>query len=165
MPGTEPGRVLGTVGYMAPEQCAVQPADHRADLFAFGAILYEMLAGRRAFTGDTAADTMSAILTREPPEIVDAAHPVPPALERIVTRCLDKRSEARFQSASDLAFALESLSAASSSGVDARMTVLRSTLGGPWIDGTSDSGGNHASRRDWNPVRDGAERGHPRVLH
>ena len=78
MPGTEAGRVLGTVGYMAPEQARGQPADHRADLFSFGAVLYEMLAGRRAFTGDTAADTMTAILTKEPPEIADASPPRPP---------------------------------------------------------------------------------------
>jgi Tol biopolymer transport system component len=120
MPGTEAGRVLGTVGYMAPEQVRGQPADYRADIFAFGAILYEMLAGQRAFTGETAADTMTAILTKEPPGIVDATHPVPPALERIVTRCLDKRPEARFQSASDLAFALDAPSDMSSSGAGAR---------------------------------------------
>jgi serine/threonine protein kinase len=73
MLGTEAGRVLGTAGYMAPEQVRGQPADHRADIFALGAILYEMLAGHRAFTGGTAADTMTAILTKEPAEMVDAA--------------------------------------------------------------------------------------------
>jgi Tol biopolymer transport system component len=126
-PGTEAGRVLGTVGYMAPEQVRGQPADHQADIFAFGAILYEMLAGRRAFTGETTADTMTAILTKEPAEIADAAHPVPPALERIVIRCLDKRPEARFQSASDLAFALEAPSGTSPSGFDARAAVAPRT--------------------------------------
>jgi eukaryotic-like serine/threonine-protein kinase len=108
--GTEAGTVLGTVGYMAPEQVRGLPADHRADIFAFGAILYEMLAGRRAFAGDTAADTISAILTKEPPEMLDAAHALPAALERTVRRCLEKRPESRFQSASDLAFAIQALS-------------------------------------------------------
>jgi eukaryotic-like serine/threonine-protein kinase len=117
--GTEPGRVLGTVGYMAPEQVRGHPADHRADIFAFGAIVYEMLAGCRAFMGESAADVMTAILTMEPAEIAGAAHPVPPALERIVTRCLDKRPEGRFQSASDLAFALESTGSTAPSGLSA----------------------------------------------
>ena len=102
--------MLGTVGYMAPEQVRGLPADQRADIFAFGAILYEMLAGRRAFAGDTAADTMTAILTKEPPDMLDAAHALPSALERIVRRCLEKRPESRFQSASDLAFAIQALS-------------------------------------------------------
>jgi serine/threonine protein kinase len=133
MPGTEAGRVLGTVGYMAPEQVRGQPADHRADLFAFGAILYELLAGRRAFTGDTAADSMTAILTKEPPEIAHTVHPVSPAVERIVMRCLDKRPEARFQSASDLAFALEAPSGTSSSGFDARAPVTSSTIRRRWL--------------------------------
>jgi serine/threonine protein kinase len=108
--GTEAGTVLGTVGYMAPEQVRGLPADQRADMFAFGAILYEMLAGRRAFTGDTTADTMTAILTKEPPDMLDAARALPSALERIVKRCLEKRPESRFQSASDLAFAIQALS-------------------------------------------------------
>ena len=141
---TEAGRVLGTVGYMAPEQVRGQPADHRADIFAFGAILYEMLAARRAFTGDTAADTMTAILTKEPAEIVDAAQPVPPALDRIVMRCLDKRPEARFQSASDLAFALESTSDASSSGVDTRATLAPQTTRRRWLVGAATLGGTAA---------------------
>src|SRR5262249_46353376 len=113
--GTEAGTVLGTVGYMAPEQVRGLPVDHRADIFAFGAMLYEMLAGRRAFAGDTAPDTMTAILTKEPPDILDASRPLPAALERIVRRCLEKRPESRFQSASDLAFAIQALSDLSSS--------------------------------------------------
>jgi len=119
MGGTEPGRVLGTVGYMAPEQVRGQPADHRADIFALGTIVHEMLAGCRAFTGESAADVMTAILTKEPAEIVAAAHPVPRALARIVARCLDKRADARFQSASDLAFALESMTGTASSELHA----------------------------------------------
>ena len=130
---TEAGRVLGTAGYMAPEQVRGQPADHRADIFAFGAILYEMLAGGRAFTGESAADTMTAILTKEPAEIGAGAHPVPPALERIVMRCLDKRPEARFQCASDLAFALESTSGTSPSGLDARATDARPRIRHSWL--------------------------------
>lgn len=109
--GTEAGTVLGTLGYMAPEQVRGLPADHRADIFALGAIAYEMLAGRRAFAGGTSADTMTAILTKDPPDLDLPTHPVPLGLARIVARCLEKTPEARFQSASDLAFALEGLSA------------------------------------------------------
>jgi serine/threonine protein kinase len=112
--GTEPGMVLGTVGYMAPEQVRGQAVDARADLFALGAVLYEMLAGRRAFEADSAADTMSAILREDPPELGRSVSDVPPALDRIVRRCLEKHPSARFQSAADLAFALESLSSISS---------------------------------------------------
>ena len=113
-PATEPGVVLGTAGYMAPEQVRGQVLDQRADLFAFGAILYELLTGRRAFRGETAPDTMAAILNDEPPELRAAAPQVPPGVARIVERCLEKNPAARFQTASDLAFALESLSGLSS---------------------------------------------------
>ena len=106
---TEPGAVLGTVGYMAPEQSAAAAVDSRADIFAFGAMLYEMVTGRRAFQRETAAETMTAILREDPPEIAMASG-VPPAIERIVRRCLEKKPEARFRSAHDLAFALEALS-------------------------------------------------------
>ena len=98
--------VLGTVGYMAPEQVRGLDADHRADLFAFGAILYELLSGSRAFRRDTAAETMAAILNEDPPDLRAARSPIPPALARIVERCLEKNPSARFQTASDLAFAL-----------------------------------------------------------
>ncbi|HKW62860.1 MAG TPA: protein kinase [Candidatus Acidoferrum sp.] len=104
---TQPGAVMGTAGYMAPEQVRGLAADHRADIFAFGAILYEMLTGKRAFSKSTSADTMSAILNEDPPPISQATPSVPPALERAVQRCLEKNPEQRFQSASDLAFALE----------------------------------------------------------
>jgi len=108
--GTEAGTVMGTVGYMAPEQVRGQAADHRADIFAFGAILYEMLAGKRAFQKTTSADTMAAILNEDPPGISQIATNLPPALQRVVHRCLEKNPEQRFQSASDLAFALDALS-------------------------------------------------------
>ena len=110
---TEPGMVLGTIGYMAPEQVRGRPADARSDLFAFGAVLYEMLAGRKAFAGDSSADVLSAILREEPADLSLSNQNVPPALERIVRRCLEKAPEQRFQSAGDLAFALESLTAES----------------------------------------------------
>ncbi len=115
--GTDPGTVLGTVGYMSPEQVRGKPTDHRSDVFAFGAVLYEMLTGRRAFKGDTAADTMTAILKEEPPEISATQPGVPPALDRIVRHCLEKNAEARFQSAQDLAFDLEALSVTSAERV------------------------------------------------
>jgi len=108
--GTEPGVVLGTLGYMAPEQVRGRPADVRSDIFSFGAILYEMLSGRRAFQGDSAADTMSAILREDPPELSLTNQNIPPGLERILRHCLEKNPEQRFQSARDLAFDLASLS-------------------------------------------------------
>jgi Tol biopolymer transport system component len=112
-PDTIPGLVVGTIGYMAPEQVRGRAADHRADIFAFGTVLYEMLSGQRAFRGDTAADTMTAILKEDPPDLPSADRHMPPALARIVDRCLEKAPAARFQSADDLAFALESLTSAS----------------------------------------------------
>jgi len=107
---TQAGMILGTMGYMAPEQVRGLSIDHRADIFAFGVILYEMLAGHRAFQGATSADTISAILKDDPPDLPAAERHIPPPLERIVDRCLEKSPSARFQSATDLAFALESLS-------------------------------------------------------
>lgn len=108
--GTNPGVVMGTVGYMAPEQVSGKPADHRADIFAFGAILYEVLTGTRAFRKPTAAETMSAILNEDPPPASQLVATIPPALQKVVRRCLEKNPAERFQSASDLAFALEALS-------------------------------------------------------
>jgi Tol biopolymer transport system component len=114
--GTEPGVVLGTLGYMSPEQVRGKPADARSDIFSFGAILYEMLAGRRAFQGDSAADTMSAILKEDPPDLSVTNQNVPPGLERIVRHCLEKNPEQRFHSAHDVAFAIEALSNISAAG-------------------------------------------------
>jgi hypothetical protein len=112
---TGAGTVLGTFGYMAPEQVRGQEVDPRADIFALGAVLYELLAGRRAFQGTTPADTISAILKEDPPELTStAAAVVPQALDRIVRRCLEKNPDERFQSARDVAFALEAMSGAGS---------------------------------------------------
>ncbi len=114
--GTEPGVVLGTLGYMSPEQVRGKPADARSDIFAFGAILYEMLSGKRAFHGESAADTMSAILTKEPPDLSETNRNIAPGIERVVRHCLEKNPEERFHSAHDLAFDLQALSGASSPG-------------------------------------------------
>src|SRR3984885_3792968 len=111
---TEPGVVMGTIGYMSPEQVKGLAADHRSDLFSFGAILYEMLSGKRAFHGDSSVETMSAILKEDPPELAEANRAVPPALDRIGRHCLEKNPEERFQSARDVAFALGALSDSSS---------------------------------------------------
>lgn len=107
---TDPGTVLGTVGYMAPEQVRGQATDARADLFALGAVLYEMLSGQRAFRRDTAAETMTAILTDDPPDLVEGRADLPASLDRIVRHCLEKNPAERFQTARDVAFALEMLS-------------------------------------------------------
>jgi serine/threonine protein kinase len=111
---TEGGQVLGTAGYMSPEQVRGMAVDHRSDIFVFGAILFEMLSGQRAFRRDTAAETMTAILKEDLPEIVELDRSIPPALDRIVRHCLEKDPDQRFQSARDLAFDLEALSGASS---------------------------------------------------
>ena len=108
--GTEPGVVLGTLGYMSPEQVKGKPADARSDIFSFGAILYEMLSGQRAFHGDSAAETMSAILREEPPDLSVTNQSISPGLERIVRHSIEKNPEQRFHSAHDVAFALEALS-------------------------------------------------------
>ena len=112
---SEPGMVLGTIGYMSPEQVRGKDADARADLFSFGAVLYEMVSGLRAFKGDSSADILSAILKEEPQDLVDLNATVSPALDRIVRHCLEKNPAERFQSAHDLAFDLETLSSISRS--------------------------------------------------
>jgi serine/threonine protein kinase len=123
---TEPGTVMGTLGYMSPEQLRGQAADHRSDIFSLGAILYEMLAGRRPFLGSTPVDTIGAILKEEPPELSETAEGVAPGLERIARRCLEKNPEARFQTARDLAFALkESLVLSSASPAAVRQVPRR----------------------------------------
>src|SRR5262249_28547101 len=108
--GTEPGIVMGTVGYMSPEQIRGQAVDHRSDTFSLGAILDERVAGRRAFHGASAADPTSLILKEAPPDLSQAARDIPPGLERVVRHCLEKSPDERFQSARDLAFDLEALS-------------------------------------------------------
>ena len=114
---TSAGTVLGTVGYMSPEQVRGLPTDARSDIFALGAILYEILSGQRAFKGNTPADTISAILKEDPPELAQAGTEISPALERIVRHCLEKNPEERFRSAHDVAFALENVSHTSQSTV------------------------------------------------
>src|SRR5277367_326143 len=116
---TEPGIVMGTAGYMSPEQVRGKTVDHRTDVFAFGAILYEMLTGKRAFQRSTSAETMTAILNDDPPGISQIVQSTPPGLQRVVHRCLEKNPEQRFYSAHDLAFALEALSDSGSSPVHA----------------------------------------------
>ena len=130
LPNTLPGTVLGTLGYMAPEQVRGLTTDYRADLFAFGAILYEMLAGMRAFQRETAADVMIAIVKEEPPDMSAGDRTVPPVLDRIVRRCLEKNAAARFKSADDLAFALEGLSAHSAPSVSLPVVERRKTVVG-----------------------------------
>src|SRR5215813_4983458 len=113
---TDPGVIMGTVGYMSPEQVRGQETDHRSDIFSFGVILYEMLSGQRAFRGDSAIEVMNAILKEEPPEFSETKEQISPQLEMIVRRCLEKQPERRFHSAHDLGFALEALSSGSFGG-------------------------------------------------
>src|SRR5439155_301624 len=120
---TEGGMVLGTVGYMSPEQVRARPLDHRTDIFSFGAVLYEMLAGRRAFSGDSQVETMNAILKTDPPEFAEVNPGLPASLDRIVRRCLEKNPDERFHSAHDLGIALEAVSGSSSQTSAARVEV------------------------------------------
>jgi len=106
---TQPGMMMGTVAYMSPEQIRGQEVDHRADIFAFGCVLYEMLRGERPFAGSTAADTLAAILSRDPRPLADRQREVPAALELVVLRCLEKRPDERFDTARDVAFALRAV--------------------------------------------------------
>src|SRR5262249_19611534 len=118
---TEPGMVLGTPAYMSPEQVRGEPADHRADIFAFGAVLYEMLSGTRAFRRDTPVASMNAVLSEELPDLTANNDGIPLLLDRVVRRCLEKLPEQRFQSANDLAFAIESATTSSSTFSRQRM--------------------------------------------
>ncbi|HEV8368025.1 MAG TPA: protein kinase [Pyrinomonadaceae bacterium] len=126
---TDPGVVMGTIGYMSPEQLRGRPADHRSDIFSFGAILYEMLSGKRAFRGESTADTMSAILREDPSDLSSSNRNIAPALERVVNHCLEKNPEERFHSASDLGFAIEALSGSGRMS-DSTETVLHAIPAG-----------------------------------
>ncbi|HTA23478.1 MAG TPA: LpqB family beta-propeller domain-containing protein [Terriglobales bacterium] len=127
---TEAGVVMGTAGYMSPEQVRGEKADQRSDIFSFGAVLYEMLSGERAFGGRSLADRASAILKEDPPDLLASGRNVPAALERIVHHCLEKDAERRFQSARDLAFHLESSSSISESGAAAALASSRTGTAG-----------------------------------
>ncbi len=135
---TEPGRVMGTVGYMAPEQVRGKVVDARADIFSFGAVLYEMLTGKRAFQGESPVETLNAILKEDPPSLFESARHVSPALERIVRRCLEKRPEERFRTAHDLGIALDAISTTSTRSLSAQgllTTDVASMAGrGRWIE-------------------------------
>ena len=113
MAATEPGMVMGTVGYMSPEQVRGEPVDHRSDIFSLGTIFFEMLSGTRAFKRNSAIETLSAILKEEPADLTELMPAIPSSLERLVRRCLEKDRDHRFQSAQDLAFNLETLAAMS----------------------------------------------------
>jgi Tol biopolymer transport system component len=128
---TLPGMVMGTVGYMSPEQVRGEPLDPRSDIFSFGAVLYEMLTGKRAFKRATSAETMTAVLREEPPALNDIGWQGPLELQRILGRCLEKNVARRFQSASDLAFAIESLSGTSTAQKVSQPKSGRAWL--PWL--------------------------------
>lgn len=131
---TDAGTVMGTVGYMAPEQVRGKAADSRSDIFAFGAILYEMLSGKRAFHGDSPVDTMSAILKEEPPDLAETNRNISSALERVVRHCLEKNPAERFQSARDLAFNLDALSDISTSRTGPQaLPIQKAKLSRRWV--------------------------------
>jgi serine/threonine protein kinase/Tol biopolymer transport system component len=145
---TSPGTVIGTVGYMSPEQVRGQAVDHRSDIFSLGTVLYEMLAGEHPFRSTSPADTMSVILREDPPDLAAANPNVTPGLERVVRHCLEKSPEQRFQHARDLAFHLEMLSSASGTvptmevaavrsrrwpAIAAAAALLVAALGGGWL--------------------------------
>jgi Tol biopolymer transport system component/tRNA A-37 threonylcarbamoyl transferase component Bud32 len=132
-PETEPGVVLGTPGYMSPEQVRADSVDERSDLFSFGAIFFEMLSGRRAFAGDSTVEVLNAILKEEPPEIGTIESPLFPALDRVMRRCLEKDPGERFQSAQDLAFALDVIGSHTGSGSGAAAEALPKASTRKWL--------------------------------
>jgi Tol biopolymer transport system component len=137
MMATEAGVVMGTVGYMSPEQVRAQPVDHRTDIFSLGIVLYEMLTGRRPFAGDSAVETMNAILTADPPDVVASGRTLSPATAQVVRHCLEKNPEERFQSARDLAFALQAVTGSTGTSVvempGATPMVARRTTRTSWL--------------------------------
>jgi serine/threonine protein kinase/tetratricopeptide (TPR) repeat protein len=137
---TNPGTIMGTPGYMSPEQVKGFPVDHRADIFSFGAILYEMLSGTRAFTRETHVETMAAILRDEPPDLSGSGRNISPALDRIVRHCLEKDLDHRFQSARDIIFNLLAC---------APPPVLSGAEQGAAIRSTTDSGGVRREEGFW----------------
>ena len=120
---TQEGAIVGTIAYMSPEQAEGKPVDARSDIFSFGSVLYEMLAGQKAFSGDSKLSTMSAILREETKPLAEVKPDIPPELDRIVQRCLRKDRERRFQHMADLKVALEDVKEESESGVSARPPV------------------------------------------
>jgi len=138
MAATNVGVILGTVGYMAPEQIRGEAADHRADIFAVGTVLYEMVSGQRAFHGDSPADTMSAVLREQPPDLMLRTG-TPPAVARIVRRCLEKDPAERFQSARDVRFALEAVTDAPDASPALRATDQKSIAVLPFANMSADA--------------------------
>jgi serine/threonine protein kinase len=130
---TEPGVVMGTVGYMSPEQVRGEHVDQRTDIFAFGAMLYEMLTGRPAFQHQTATESMTAILREDPPNILDIVPFLPIGIQRVVQRCIEKGPDQRFHSAADLAFALSSAADSPVSGQRSAMAGSKNTSGKNWF--------------------------------
>ena len=127
---TEAGAVMGTVGYMSPEQVRGEPADHRSDIFSFGVVLYEMLSGRKAFEGKSGVETLNAILHDDPAALVVTKGQMPPALERLVLHCLEKSPESRFQSMKDVAFDLQGTCLQRSAAVTPGRITLSASI---WI--------------------------------
>ena len=125
LPQTERGALVGTVGYLAPEQARGDRTDARSDIFSFGCVLYEMVSARRAFTGDSRIETLHAILKEHPPDLASLRDDVSPALDRVVRRCLEKAPDRRFQSARDVVFALETLADSSERRVSTAVSALR----------------------------------------
>jgi len=130
---TEAGTVMGTVGYMSPEQVRGLPVDRRSDIFSFGTILYELLSGKKAFKKDTASDTMAAIMRDEPPDLSESGRSIPPSLDHIVKHCLEKRREDRFQSAKDIVFALSEASVAAVASSSRKAAAPRGRRGTPLL--------------------------------
>jgi TolB-like protein/tetratricopeptide (TPR) repeat protein len=129
---TEPGTVMGTAGYMSPEQVKGLAVDHRSDIFSFGAILYELLSGKKAFKKDTNAETMASIMRDEPPELSESGRSIPVTLDHIVKHCLEKDRDNRFQTAKDIAFALSEASGATTTVTSGVQAVAPAPRGKSW---------------------------------